>query len=104
MGSAITYARRYALQSAMFIPAVDDDGEKAMEGIRDDDRVTHRQAKREAATTNAPKGVAQLFNDDGEADFSDLPDIEKANRELEELALKKPKKHGYTRKNETSSV
>lgn len=29
MGSAISYARRYALQSALFIPAVDDDGENA---------------------------------------------------------------------------
>jgi hypothetical protein len=31
-GSAITYARRYALQSMVFIPAEDDDGEKAMAG------------------------------------------------------------------------
>lgn len=29
-GSAITYARRYGLQSLLFIPAEDDDGEKAM--------------------------------------------------------------------------
>lgn len=29
-GSAITYARRYALQSMLFIPAEDDDGEGAM--------------------------------------------------------------------------
>ena len=29
-GSAITYARRYGLQSMVFIPAEDDDGEKAM--------------------------------------------------------------------------
>ena len=29
MGSAVTYARRYSLQSIMFIPAEDDDGEKA---------------------------------------------------------------------------
>jgi hypothetical protein len=29
MGSAISYARRYSLQSIMFIPAEDDDGEKA---------------------------------------------------------------------------
>jgi len=28
-GSAITYARRYSLQSMMFIPAEDDDGERA---------------------------------------------------------------------------
>lgn len=29
-GSAITYARRYGLQSLLFIPAEDDDGEKAI--------------------------------------------------------------------------
>ena len=30
-GSAITYARRYALQSMVFIPAEDDDAERAMD-------------------------------------------------------------------------
>ena len=30
LGSAITYARRYSLQSIVSIPSVDDDGEKAM--------------------------------------------------------------------------
>lgn len=30
LGSAITYARRYGLQSMLFIPAEDDDGERAM--------------------------------------------------------------------------
>jgi hypothetical protein len=30
MGSAITYAKRYALQALAFIPSEDDDGEKAM--------------------------------------------------------------------------
>lgn len=30
-GSAITYARRYGLQSMLFIPAEDDDAEKAMD-------------------------------------------------------------------------
>lgn len=34
MGSAISYARRYALQSALFIPAVDDDAENAMKPTR----------------------------------------------------------------------
>jgi hypothetical protein len=29
LGSAITYARRYGLQSMVFLPAVDDDGERA---------------------------------------------------------------------------
>lgn len=31
-GSALTYARRYALQSMLFIPAEDDDAEKTMGG------------------------------------------------------------------------
>ena len=31
MGSAISYARRYSLQSMMFIPAEDDDGEKDLD-------------------------------------------------------------------------
>lgn len=35
MGSAISYARRYALQSALFIPAVDDDAEHAMKPTRE---------------------------------------------------------------------
>lgn len=30
LGSAITYAKRYALQAALFVPSVDDDGEGAM--------------------------------------------------------------------------
>ncbi|HBP64562.1 MAG TPA: hypothetical protein DD730_09865 [Desulfosporosinus sp.] len=34
-GSAITYARRYSLQSMLFIPAEDDDGEKAMSRLYD---------------------------------------------------------------------
>jgi len=101
MGSAITYARRYALQSALFIPAVDDDGEKAMAGIRDDERITHRQHEREAATSFAPKGVTHLFHDEGDK-ISDPSDIDKIN---EELALSsKPKKYGHTRKNEGKSV
>lgn len=33
-GSAISYARRYSLQSMVFIPAEDDDAEKASQGYR----------------------------------------------------------------------
>lgn len=33
-GSAISYARRYSLQSMVFIPAVDDDGEEAAKPTR----------------------------------------------------------------------
>jgi len=35
-GSAISYARRYSLQSMCFIPAEDDDGEKATRSVRND--------------------------------------------------------------------
>jgi DNA-directed RNA polymerase subunit RPC12/RpoP len=34
MGSAITYAKRYALQALAFIPSEDDDGEKATQPYR----------------------------------------------------------------------
>lgn len=51
MGSAISYARRYALQSALFIPAVDDDAEHAMTTTRalqkEDEDIQNRQTKRE---------------------------------------------------------
>lgn len=34
-GSAISYARRYSLQSMVFIPAEDDDAEKATQAVRE---------------------------------------------------------------------
>ena len=93
MGSAITYARRYALQSAMFIPAVDDDGEKAMEAIREDDRAVDRQASRERQSKFVGKQQP--------VQVSDPSDIERVNMELE--LQRKP--HGNSRKkSETSSV
>lgn len=48
LGSAISYARRYGLQSLMNCGAVDDDGEKAM--VRNPDK-TPEQAKANAAPT-----------------------------------------------------
>jgi hypothetical protein len=51
-GSAITYARRYALQSALLIPTEDDDAESAMKPVREDQAIGDRQEKRE---TNAEK-------------------------------------------------
>lgn len=51
MGSAISYARRYALQSALFIPAVDDDAEDAMKPTRElqkqDTQIRHYELNRE---------------------------------------------------------
>lgn len=50
-GSAITYARRYALQSALFIPAEDDDAENAMKPTRSaheqDEAIDRRESRRE---------------------------------------------------------
>jgi len=40
MGSAITYAKRYALQALAFIPSEDDDGEKAMGRVEEKPRPT----------------------------------------------------------------
>lgn len=55
VGSAITYARRYALQSAMLIATEgeDDDAEKAMKEIREDQAIGERQQRREAESEKA---------------------------------------------------
>lgn len=37
-GSAISYARRYGLQSMLFIPAEDDDAERATRAVRNDSK------------------------------------------------------------------
>jgi hypothetical protein len=44
-GSAITYARRYALQSMLFIPAEDDDGEGAMQRGQQSHQTTQRTTR-----------------------------------------------------------
>ncbi len=51
-GSAITYARRYSLQSMLFIPAEDDDGNKATNG-----NSQHQQ--KQPAPTKQPAKSAQ---------------------------------------------
>lgn len=53
-GSAITYARRYALQSMLFIPAEDDDGEGAM----------NRNQSSRPTTQNKPTTRANQTADD----------------------------------------
>lgn len=53
-GSAITYARRYALQSMLFIPAEDDDGEGAM---------GRNQSSRPATTSQKPAHQTTQNND-----------------------------------------
>jgi len=52
MGSAITYAKRYALQALAFIPTEDDDGE----GATKPSRVTTEPIK----TTSAPQPTTQI--------------------------------------------
>lgn len=47
VGSAITYARRYALQAALLIPTEDDDAESAMKPLREDSAIGERQERRE---------------------------------------------------------
>ena len=56
LGSGISYARRYSLQSLVFIPAEDDDGEKSMgrtktEKVEKKETVTPASFKRPAKTT-----------------------------------------------------
>jgi len=66
-GSAVTYQRRYALQSALLIPSDDDDGERAMKVNREIDadnrNANERQARREqeasAASREAPRTAFQ---------------------------------------------
>ena len=53
-GSAITYARRYSLQSMVFIPAEDDDGEKATKPLR-------------GTTTKKTKEPTSFAGENGEA-------------------------------------
>jgi hypothetical protein len=50
-GSAITYARRYALQSMLFIPAEDDDGEGAMNRNQQSRPTTQQQRPVRATQT-----------------------------------------------------
>lgn len=60
-GSAITYARRYGLQSMVFIPAEDDDGEKATNHTEEKPKTTqaiclHKNTITKVAQTPANKG------------------------------------------------
>jgi hypothetical protein len=50
-GSAISYAKRYSLQSLLFVPSVDDDGEKAM----------GRNPKKSSSLTGTKASAADLW-------------------------------------------
>ena len=56
MGSAITYARRYGLQSAAGIPSEDDDGEGAMK------RMTEKDAISKIETAKTIESLVKLWN------------------------------------------
>lgn len=70
-GSAITYARRYGLQSMVFIPAEDDDGEKAMKRVvapakRVEDGLTYEQTDDGIADEDVPLGDSPMCATCGE--------------------------------------
>lgn len=52
-GSAITYARRYSLQSMLFIPAEDDDGNKASKVSKKYEDMTIEELREAYPTANA---------------------------------------------------
>lgn len=67
LGSAISYARRYSLQSLVFIPAEDDDGEKSMTRTTTPTTIVKKPASfaRETkveTTTHAANGLATTVN------------------------------------------
>lgn len=80
MGSAISYARRYALQSALFIPAVDDDAEHAMKPTRElqkqDSEIEARQDRRERESATVgheePRSVFQEVKREMSGDWRDV--------------------------------
>jgi hypothetical protein len=53
-GSAISYARRYGLQSLVSLPAEDDDGEKAMSRYRKSEPAAQPAPATDAATESKP--------------------------------------------------
>lgn len=58
MGSAITYARRYALQAAVFMPSVDDDAEWAEKALRHRGEETVDERREREAREVAARGGA----------------------------------------------
>jgi hypothetical protein len=92
MGSAITYARRYALQSALFIPSIDDDGEAAQAPTRalqaQDAAIIDRQSKRETVAARVIPGERSV--DDPPPDWRNavIPFGKNKGKQLGELNSK----------------
>lgn len=66
-GSAITYARRYSLQSMVFIPAEDDDAEKATDRKITTPPITNFDTKH--ATPKQVSLISVLLNQKGQSDY-----------------------------------
>lgn len=90
-GSAVSYARRYGLQSMVFIPAADDDGEASM-------RRTPAPTRQAAATPAVVTAAPAVTEDDVPVDLSllkgPLPTTQAATpvEPLKKSSFKKPKK------------
>jgi hypothetical protein len=88
-GSSISYARRYGLQSLMFIPAEDDDGEKAMA------RPAHKSAVQHAVSNVA--AVKSMIA--GHAPIDNTPHVEvKVATEVASTVSEVPKSRTTFRK------
>lgn len=74
LGSAITYARRYSLQSFVSLPAEDDDGEGAMSRNKKKVELTKEQIKslHEGVETD-PKILNNILKAYGISNLEDLP-------------------------------
>jgi len=62
MGSAITYARRYGLQSAVGIPSEDDDGEGAMQRKPKAPLMTAKDAETKLETAKTVEDLVKVWN------------------------------------------
>ena len=62
MGSAITYARRYGLQSAVGIPSEDDDGEGAMQRKPKAPLMTAKDAENKLETAKTVEDLVKVWN------------------------------------------
>ena len=61
MGSALTYARRYALAAMVGIAQDDDDGETAMQESRKAEKQRVQQTRQQAAESNPDAPSAEMF-------------------------------------------
>jgi hypothetical protein len=95
VGSAITYARRYALQSAMLIPTEDDDGEAAAKPAREDQAIGERQDRREREAARMRQENIKAKGEYARGSVDAEQKLKDANRALLEASEGRPKlSHG----------